>query len=175
MQAMNDIRITVTLSLDEKNPEDAYLDFNLSVDGQYLHEVGVYIDPVDLVTSSTMSGEFFIYTCDCGNPSCKGIDEGVHVSHTPDTVKWRLRNPISWEPGESMPEWSHEGEFHFPKALYTQQIATALDHAKRLARGFNATGSLWVGPDLTLEALMALEAPQQSGFFAPEPDEHAVH
>jgi hypothetical protein len=52
---MNDIRISVTLSLDEKYPEDGYIDFNLSVDGQYLHEVGVYVDPVDLVTSATMS------------------------------------------------------------------------------------------------------------------------
>ena len=42
---MNDIRLTATLSLDEKTPDEAYLDFNLSIDGQYLHEVGVYIDP----------------------------------------------------------------------------------------------------------------------------------
>lgn len=172
---MNDIRITVTLSLDEKNPEDAYLDFNLSVDGQYLHDVGVYIDPVNLVTSSSMSGEFFIYTCDCGNPACKGIDQGVRVSHTPDTVTWRLRNPISWEPGEPMPEWSHEGEFQFEKGLYTQQIATALDHAKRLARGFNFSGNLWVGPALSLDSLLALEVPQQSGFFVPEPEGRALH
>lgn len=93
---MSEIRISVTLSLDEKHPEDGYIDFNLSVDGQYLHEVGVYIDPVNLVTSASISGEFFIYTCDCGNPACQGIEEGVNVSHTPETVVWRLKNPISW-------------------------------------------------------------------------------
>ncbi len=166
----------MTLSLDEKHPEDGYLDFNLSVDGQYLHEVGVYVDPVNLVTSAAVSGEFFIYTCDCGNPACQGINEGVNVSHTPETVVWRLKNPISWPPDEPRPEWAHDAEFVFPKEMYLQQISIALDHAKRLARGFNLSGKLWVGPDLTIEALMALEVPQQeSGFFAIEPEGRAVH
>ncbi|SOB57655.1 conserved protein of unknown function [Pseudodesulfovibrio profundus] len=172
---MNDIRITATLSLDEKNPEDAYIDINLSVDGQYLHEINVYIDPVALVTSSTMSGEFFIYTCDCGNPACQGIDEGVVVSHTDDTVIWRLKNPISWPADEPRPEWAHDAEFRFPKAHYTEQVCMALDHAKRLVRGFNVQGTLWAGPALTVEGLLALEIPQNDGFFVQEPDEHALH
>jgi len=172
---MNDLRITATLSLDEKSPEDSYIDFNLSVDGQYLHEVNVYVDPVALVNSSTMSGEFFVYTCDCGNPACQGINDGVMVSHTPDTVVWRLKNPISWPPDEPRPEWAHDAEFIFSKANYTQQIATALDHAKRLARGFTNTGKLWVGPDLSLQGLLALEMPEHGGFFAPEPDARSVH
>lgn len=172
---MNEIRISVTLSLDEKMPDDAYIDFNLSVDGQYLHDVGVYVDPGNLVTSATMSGEFFIYTCDCGNPACQGIEEGVHISHSDDTVKWRLRNPISWTPGEPLPEWSHEGEFHFSKENYIQQISIALDHAKRLARGWKDKGNLWVGPNLSFEGLLALEVPQEGGFFAHEPEGRAVH
>lgn len=172
---MNEIRITATLSLDEKHPEDAYIDLNLTVDGQYLHDVGVYIDPVALVTSSAMSGEFFIYTCDCGNPACLGIDEGVHVSHAGDTVRWRLRNPISWEPGEPMPDWSHQGDFSFSKENYVQQVSVALDHAKRLARGWTKSGNIWVGPDLSIEGLLALEVPQESGFFAYEPEGRAVH
>ncbi|WP_285906313.1 hypothetical protein [Pseudodesulfovibrio pelocollis] len=172
---MNEIRISVTLSLDEAHPEDAYIDFNLSVDGQFLHEPNVYVDPVDLVTSSTMSGEFFIYTCDCGDPSCLGIDDGVVVSHAADTVKWRLRNPISWPAEESMPDWTHDAEFVFPREQYVQQIAQALDHAKRLARGFAVTGTLWAGPDLSIEGLMALEMPNQGGFYAADPDEQVVH
>ncbi len=174
---MNDIRLTATLSLDEKTPDEAYLDFNLSIDGQYLHEVGVYIDPANLITSSTVSGEFFIYTCDCGNPACQGIEEGVMVSHTPDTVIWRLKNPISWPLDEPRPEWSHDAEFTFTKENYIQQISTALDHAKRLARGFQTDGPLWVGPNLTLEALLALEMPKQDehAFFGYEPVGRAVH
>jgi len=172
---MNDIRITVTLSLDEKHPEDAYIDFNLTIDGEYPHDVGIYIDPASLVNSAAMSGEFFIFTCDCGNPACKGIDDGVQVTHSGDSVKWRLRNPISWPPEEPMPEWTHDGEYTFEKGLYIQQVSTALDHAKRLARGFNATGNLWVGPDLTLQARLALEVPKPSGFFVPEPEGRALH
>jgi hypothetical protein len=172
---MNEIRISVTLSLDESQPDDAYIDFNLSVDGQYLHDPNVYVDPVDLVTSSTMSGEFFIYTCDCGDPSCLGIDDGVMVSHAPDSVKWRLRNPISWPPGDPMPDWAHDGEFTFSKEQYVQQIAMALDHAKRLARAFTVTGSLWAGPDLSVEGLLALEMPRQGGFFIADPDEQVMH
>ncbi|MCJ2163148.1 MULTISPECIES: hypothetical protein [unclassified Pseudodesulfovibrio] len=173
---MNEIRISVTLSLDEKHPEDGYIDFNLSVDGQYLHDVGVYVDPVDLVTSATMSGEFFIYTCDCGNPACQGIDEGVMVSHSKDAVTWRLRNPISWPSDEARPPWEHDAEFIFPKNHYLQQVAMALDHAKRLAKGITLSGQLWVGPALTIESLMALEAPPLDGdFFAVEPEGRALH
>ncbi|QJB57331.1 hypothetical protein [Pseudodesulfovibrio sp. zrk46] len=172
---MNEIRITATLSLDEKYPDDAYIDFNLSVDGQYLHEVNVYVDPVALVNSATMSGETFIYTCDCGNPACQGIDDGVMVSHTPEKVIWRLKNPISWPPNEPKPDWAHDAEFHFTKEDYLQQISTALDHAKRLARQFKPTGSLWCGPGLSFEGLMALEMPQHSGFFTHEPEGRAVH
>ncbi|QGY41646.1 hypothetical protein GM415_16465 [Pseudodesulfovibrio cashew] len=172
---MNEIRITATLSLDEKYPEDAYIDLNLSVDGQYLHEVNVYVDPVALVNSASLSGEFFIYTCDCGNPACQGIDDGVMVSHTPDTVIWRLHNPISWPPEEPKPDWAHEAEFRFPKDEYLQQIGTALDHAKRLARGYRTSGKLWVGPDLSLEGLLALDIPKQGGFFASEPESRSVH
>jgi len=90
-------------------------------------------------------------------------------------VKWRLKNPISWPKDEPRPEWAHDAEFTFTKANYTQQIATALDHAKRLAQGYKPLGKLWVGPDLSLEGLLALEAPEQSGFFAPEPEGRAVH
>ncbi|MDD3313472.1 hypothetical protein [Pseudodesulfovibrio sp.] len=171
---MNDIRITATLSLDEKHAEDAYIDFNLSVDGQYLHEINVYVDPVALVNSASLSGEFFIYTCDCGNPACQGIDDGVLVSHTPDTVKWRLSNPISWPPEEPKPDWTHEAEFVFSRENYEEQVSTALDHAKRLARGYRTSGVLWVGPDLTIEGLMALEMPRQGGFFASEPEGRAM-
>ncbi|BCS86780.1 hypothetical protein [Pseudodesulfovibrio sediminis] len=173
---MSEIRISVTLSLDEKHPEDGFIDFNLSVDGQYLHDVGVYIDPVNLVNSTSMSGEFFIYTCDCGNPACQGIEEGVMVSHTPDEVTWRLRNPISWPPNEPRPDWAHDGEFVFSKGNYLQQVTMALDHAKRLTRGFGLSGTLWVGPGLSQEALLALEVPDQGdGFLLAAPMGRALH
>ena len=173
---MNEIRITVTLSLDERHPEDGYIDFNLTVDGQYLHEVGVYIDPAALVASATLSGEFFIYTCDCGNPACLGIDDGVMISHGSDTVIWQLRNPISWPPDEPRPDWAHDAEFVFSRENYLQELTIALDHAKRLADGFHLTGTLWFGPDLTLDELMALEVPpQEDGFFSMEPVGRAVH
>ena len=98
------------------------------------------------------------------------------MSHTPDTVIWRLTNPISWPPGEPRPEWEHDAEFIFPKGEYLQQVSMALDHAKRLARGCRLAGKLWLGPDLTIEALMALEVPpQDGGFFAFEPEGRAVH
>lgn len=173
---MNEIRITVTLSLDERHPEDGYIDFNLTVDGQYLHEVGVYIDPVDLVASASMSGEFFIYTCDCGNPGCQGIHDGVMVSHTSEKVVWRLKNPISWPPDEPRPDWEHDVEFVFARENYLQELTIALDHAKRLVGSVRLPGELWVGPDLTMEGLLALEVPQQEGIFFPrEPESRTVH
>lgn len=158
---MNEFMLTVQLSLDGENHEDAYIDFILSVDGQYLHEDGgAYIDPVALVMSAGMAGEHYIFTCNCGNPACLGIDEGVHVSHTATEIQWRLRQPIAWPAEDELPEWTQDVTVVFDKENYVEAVQRALLHAKTLAKGWNGDGPLWVGPDLSYDELMALEIPE---------------
>ncbi|MEF2146620.1 MAG: hypothetical protein V3573_14335 [Desulfovibrionaceae bacterium] len=172
---MNTIAITVTLALEEQNPEDAYLDFLLTIDGQYIHDSqNHWVDPVDLAASAASAGEFFIFTCNCGDPTCVGIDEGVFVSHAQDTVTWRVRNPLGWMPGEELPEWTHEVEYSFPREEYIRVVGGALSQAKTLVHYWRAPGRIWVGPDLDVEELLSLEIP--GGFeVAGESDSRIVH
>ncbi len=172
---MNVLGLSVALTLDEGNPEDAYIDFNLTIDGQYIHESDVYIDPVDLVTSVGLDGELFIFTCSCGSPGCLGIDQGVQVTHVNGEIRWVLRNPISWPPGEDLPEWTHEAEFIFDRDEYTRMVRIGLEHAKMLVERWNGPGALWVGPDVTVEELMALEVPGQGPGLASEPENRSIH
>lgn len=165
---MNEFVLTVQLSLDGENHEDAYIDFILSVDGNYLHEDGgAYIDPVDLTMSAGLSGEYFIFTCNCGNPACLGIDEGVHVEHHGNEVHWKLRTPIAWPSEEELPEWAQDVHLVFDREQYVQAVSMALLHAKTLAQGWQGQGSLWVGPDMTLEQLLSLEIPEAGTISMP--------
>lgn len=165
---MNELILTVQLSLDAENHEDAYIDFILSVDGQYLHEDGgAYIDPAALVASAGAPGEHYIFTCNCGNPACLGIDEGVTVTHTATEVQWKLRQPIAWPAEESLPDWTQDVTMVFDKESYVEAVDRALLHAKTLARGWSGEGMLWLGPALSFEELLALEIPDSAMISMP--------
>ncbi|WP_022661848.1 hypothetical protein [Paucidesulfovibrio longus] len=160
---MNKLAITVTLALEEENLEDAYLDFLLTVDGTYLHDSqNHWVDPMDLAASAAAPGEYFIFTCNCGDPGCVGIDEGILVGHDSSSVTWKLRTPLGWPPEDELPEWTHEVEYRFPLEEYVQVVAGALRQAKTLVRHWRSPGRLWVGPDMTVEELMALEVSQEA-------------
>lgn len=167
---MNKLAITVTLSLEEENLEDAYLDFLLTVDGKYLHDSqNHWVDPMDLAASATSSGEYFIFTCNCGDPGCVGIDEGVLVSHDGSGVTWKLRTPLGWPPEDELPDWTHEVEYTFSLEEYVQAVEGALRQAKSLVRHWRSPGRLWVGPDMSVEELLSLEvAPEAMPLPAPK-------
>lgn len=173
--SLNVLGLSVALTLDENGSGDAFIDFNLTIDGQYIHEPDVYVDPVDLTTSVGLDGELFIFTCSCGSPGCLGIDQGVRVTHSEGAVRWVLRNPISWPPGEDMPDWTHEAEFVFDRDEYAGMIRIGLEHAKTLIENWKGAGALWVGPDLKAEELLALEVPGQGLSLASEPENKAIH
>lgn len=172
---MNKIVLSVTLSVDRENTDDAYLDFNLTVDDEYIHPLESYVHPVDLVNSATHGGEMFIFTCSCGDPACLGIDEGIQVSHSSDTVRWRVRDPIAWNPEEALPDWTQDVELVFDKGEYVSAVKIALDQAKALVRHWNGPGSLWVGPgEMSVDELMALEISDSFGIIA-DVDNRSIH
>lgn len=164
---MNKLAITVTLALEEESFEDAYLDFLLTVDGGYIHDSQYHwIDPVQLASSAGHSGEFYIFTCNCGDPGCVGIDRGVMVTHGAEEIVWRLRMPMGWPAEEELPDWAHEVELHFPRDEYVNIVDSALQQAKALVRHWRSPGRLWPGPDLSVAELLALQAGTDSGMPA---------
>lgn len=172
---MNKFVLSVTLSVDRENMDDAYLDFNLTIDDEYIHPPESYIHPVELVNSACHGGEMFIFTCSCGDPACLGIDEAVRVSHNADTVRWVVRNPVGWNPEEALPDWTHDVEFAFDKAEYVSAVKVALEQAKALVRHWNGPGTLWVGPgEMSVDQLMELEIQQSFGVVT-NVDNRSIH
>lgn len=166
---LNRLAITVTLSLDETQPDEAYLDFILTVDRAYVHDMDAHwVDPVDLVASANGSGEYYIFTCSCGDPGCVGIDEPVRVEHTADEVRWVVRDPLAWPTGEELPEWTRDIAFIFDRAEYVSTVATALNQAKTLVRYWHGPGDMWTGPEMGPEDLLALEVLSGFGHGVPE-------
>lgn len=53
------------------------------------------VDTPELVKSISASGEYFIFTCGCGDSGCAGIDNGIIVDHKNEVVKWLIPDPIS--------------------------------------------------------------------------------
>jgi hypothetical protein len=170
----NTIALKVRLERDKEKPGEAYLDFLLTVDGEYLHEETHWVDPVDLVMSVGMSGEHYLFTCSCGDPSCVGIDEGVHVTHTEREVRWRVRNPLAFTPEEPLPDWTHYDEYVFDRHQYAEAIRAGLASAKGFARAWRGPGELWVGPDLDPDELHALEVPETFGHGMLEEDGEVI-
>ncbi|WP_147821090.1 hypothetical protein [Salidesulfovibrio onnuriiensis] len=172
---MNKIVLSVTLSVDRENTDDAYLDFNLTVDEEYIHPPESYVNPVDLVNSATLGGELYIFTCSCGDPGCLGIDEGIQVSHGNGVVRWKVRNPIAWNPEEALPEWTHDVEFVFDRDEYVSAVKVALEQAKALVRHWNGPGALWVGPgEMSVDQLMTLDISDSFAIIAAV-DNRSIH
>jgi|GEM_PF-894532 len=160
---MNRLTLSVTLSVDRERLDDAFLDFNLTVDDEYIHPVDSYIDPVALVASAVGNGEHFLFTCSCGDHGCVGIDKGVTVVHDANFVRWKIRNPMVCTSNEPLPDWAHEVEFVFERTEYLSSVKIALEQAKVLIRHWNGPGVLWVGPgDMAVEVLLDLDIPEFS-------------
>ncbi|WP_241667333.1 hypothetical protein [Pseudodesulfovibrio senegalensis] len=169
---MNRMIISVTLSVDREHLDDAFLDFNLTVDDEYIHPVDSYIDPAALVASAAAEGEYFIFTCSCGDPACVGIDRGIVVGHDSGHVRWKMRNPLAWPANEPLPDWAQEVELVFERDEYLSAVKVALDQAKALIRHWNGPGTLWVGPgDMPVEMVLDLDIADFSsvsaGMFMP--------
>lgn len=62
------------------------------IDGAHLDEPHA-IDLNALMRSLFRPGEFFIFTCGCGNSGCANIWEGIFVRHEPGVIRWRFRRP----------------------------------------------------------------------------------
>lgn len=65
-------------------------------DSKPYNESDVVITDV-LLESLESDGEYFIFSCCCGMPSCSGWIKGIQVTHQKDTVRWvDPNNNKSW-------------------------------------------------------------------------------
>jgi len=75
-----------TLSIEISSTPDNLLSLTLKVDGRPL---GYVIDVVFLLNSVCSNDEFWIFTCDCGDPGCASIEKGVTVVSQDKYVVWK--------------------------------------------------------------------------------------
>ena len=53
------------------------------------------IDIEMLVESAFKAGEYNIYNCSCGEPSCSGYDDGIIALHHKHQVEWKIPVPLA--------------------------------------------------------------------------------
>jgi hypothetical protein len=67
--------------------------FELYVDGlRLLSDYCVSYE--QLLESTEADGQYYIFTCQCGDPSCIGIIHGVTVSHTDTITSWHVTDSV---------------------------------------------------------------------------------
>lgn len=98
------------------------------------------VDLKQLVKSSQLSGEFFIFTCGCGHAGCAGIEEGIKVNHLVDGIVWEVPDPIvvpQLIDGISNHQTiqSKFRRYTFDPSAYLAAIENGLREAKRLLFG----------------------------------------
>lgn len=65
------------------------VDFAVEINNVRIH-YDLALNLVALVKSCQTEGEFYIFTCECGEPQCGGIYHGVNVVHLTEIVVWDL-------------------------------------------------------------------------------------
>lgn len=103
----------------EKRGKSVHWIQQLLVDGTVLN-ADYALDYHQLARSTTESGEYWPFTCGCGEPGCAGIGSPVEVQHTGSTVTWHITDP---EP---------ERHFTFDAEQYRHAIASSLTRASKL-------------------------------------------
>lgn len=104
------------------------------IDGAHLDEPHV-VDVRELVRSLFKPGEYYFFTCECGESGCAGIWDGFKVRHVPGKILWHFRRPVS-QKGNDLDE---DDEFDqwvasttaIEYAFDREQFTSAIDYALR--------------------------------------------
>jgi hypothetical protein len=92
-----DLRLFIEYDAQEKidfQEGNVLLSQEIWIDGHHLDEPHT-ISLIELTRSLFYPGEFFIFTCSCGNADDANICYGIFVRHEPGLIRWRFRRPIS--------------------------------------------------------------------------------
>lgn len=142
-------------------PPEAILAPKLRINGAERGE-DVTVDIEALLESTRRSGEFYIFTCGCGEPACARIDHGIIVLHDYNSLRWLIPEPFQrrFHGSDALDSEAARlltfRECCFDPQAYREAIAAALAQARQLAESMNPPPE--VGPyGFTLERLFALK------------------
>jgi len=76
--------------------------------------------PYGLLPSIEAAGDFFMVTCECGDPGCSGYMDPVVVTHNGDIVRW-CSEDLGWD-------------FTFEREPYAREIRRLVDEGRRELR-----------------------------------------
>lgn len=75
---------------------DCFLNKNVVEIQLNINDIKIYPDIAvnlfALAKSCQIDGEFYFFTCECGEPGCAGIRDGVTVIHSSNKITWHLMN-----------------------------------------------------------------------------------
>ena len=101
----------------------------LLVNGEAIREK-LPVDIRQVVNSLKGKGQFFIFTCSCGDAYCGGVEEGVLVTQYPDSFVWEYRLPQSTDgfgfDGQSAREEWLAASTQYRHVFDRQQVLEAL-------------------------------------------------
>ncbi len=86
-----------------------------------------------LIESLHVEGEHYIFTCGCGSSGCVGIQEGVNVTFSSNTILWKIRDPISESGYKNLNHWISNSkiiQYEFNKTDMIEKISVAIDKIK---------------------------------------------
>lgn len=137
-------RLSLTYTVDRI---ESFLMPDLQVDGRSVLE-GFTLDLRALVASTHANGEYWIFTCGCGEPGCARINRPVVVRHGCGEVIWEVPEPIR--------EWVDDDSYRelvFARPSYFGVVREALASAQELALEHRAA----IGPHgFEVEELLGL-------------------
>jgi len=90
----------------------------IQVDGQRCGQ-NYCLDYYELVRSLSADGDYFIFTCGCGEAGCAGISEGIRIRYAAGVVEWHVVEPAP------------EQRFRFAEQQYAQAIHAGLSAATK--------------------------------------------
>jgi hypothetical protein len=110
------------------------IQWTLRIDGQPVLDT---LDPPSLIRSAAEVGQFYIFTCTCGAPSCADVILPVLVSHTGRQIRWDFESPVLLQ-GVAKGGWQ---TLVFSRQRYQHAIARALEHTYELLRRYPDAGT----------------------------------
>jgi len=134
MHTPNKFELIFQIHEEQKVDKKKIVSQKIKVDGDEINSIHA-VDLGYLVKSLYQEGEFYIFTCGCGDAGCAGIDEGVNISFDNNLINWRLRNPISFSGFESCETWKKSSkfiEYSFEKELMIKNIICSIKNIKNL-------------------------------------------
>lgn len=87
----NELALVSWLTYSEQG--HAFLYIEIEIDSNPIisfKQRGVTISLPNLIASQSHDGEWYIYTCTCGESWCHGINDSIYVRHNLDSVYWTI-------------------------------------------------------------------------------------